>query len=102
METIFKNVFEQLVVLNNFLDKKAFSENDLREEEENYKDFLQTLKELNELLIECKNTPIDDVQAGAENIKRLHLLMDKVSWYIENLHERVTAIFRYYPVPDDL
>lgn len=102
MKKVFKDVLNQLIILNDFVGKKALTESDLKEERENYDNFLQTMKEMEELLIVFKNTPINDIRAGSKNIKRLHLLMDKLSWYMENLHERVRTVFKHYPVPDDL
>lgn len=97
MEKIFKDVFEQLVVLNDFLGRKVFTQGDLCEEKENYEDFSQTLKELNELLIVYKNTPMDDVRSGCKNLLEFHTLMDGLRWYVQNLHDRVIDVLKQYP-----
>lgn len=102
MEKIFKDILNQLVVLNNFLDKKAFNEDDFQEEEESYNNFLQRLKELNELLVVYKNTSVNDVYAGSKNIMELHILMSALSNYVQNLHDRIIDVLKQYPMSDGM
>jgi hypothetical protein len=102
MEEMFKGVFEELIRINKFLDNNVLRKEDIAEERENYDDFLQTLKKLNELLITFQMTPIEDFRKGTENLVHLHSFMSSLSWYINNLHERVIDTIKHYPVPDDL
>ena len=102
MEKVFKNIFEELIRINKFLDNNAFTKSDISEEQENYDDFVRTLKELHELLIIFEKTPLEDFQKGTENLVHLHGFMSSLSWYIDNLHQRVIDTIKHYPVADDL
>ena len=94
MEELFKDIIDQLVIINNSLKIKALTKKDLKEEEKNYDNFVDEIKELNLLLMTMQHTPIADVRQGSKNLMELHVLMDCAHWHAQNVHQRVVDVLK--------
>lgn len=56
MEELFKNITDQLVIINSFFKLKVLTQKDIKEEQQNYNNFVDRIKELN-LLLETMRYP---------------------------------------------
>lgn len=98
MNQLLRNITEEIIRLNGVLGNKALSKKDIKEELENYQDFLKVQKKLNVLLKKFKKSSPKNSDDLRENLLALHLLLSDLSWYFDNLHDNVKKIIQSYPL----
>lgn len=100
MERVLRDLTDQIYKYNDILQKKALSEKDIIEEEDNLKDALESMKRLSEKLHELKNKPVGNFNNDKKDILDMHFLLDNLSWYFQNIHDRLRGIMKNYPWQD--
>ena len=101
MNQLLREILNELYRLNNFIEGKAFSKDEIVEEEQNLADLVQTQEKLTLLLEKIKQCPLEEEEKFCNDIIDLHTLTNNLAWYFENLNENVNKIIRNYPFSEE-
>lgn len=101
MNQILKELNKELSRINDYIEKKAFSPEDIADEEKNFARFIETQSKLAELLIKITKNKLDHENQFCEDIMDLHVLTNNLAWYFENLNENVQKLIKCYPFSKD-
>lgn len=97
MQKLLRQLTDEIYRINEFLGKKALSDKEIAEEEENLKDLLETQEKLKDVLEKIKKCPLNDENLFCDQIIELHVLKSNMEWYFQNLNENVQKIIENYP-----
>lgn len=97
MNELLRELTNELYRLNDFLEKKAFSSEEIDQEEKNFEKIIETQKKLTQALNNIKKCSLENEDKFCEDIIELHTLTHNLAWYFENLNENIQKIIQHYP-----
>lgn len=94
---ILNNAYKEMYRVDKFLGDIVFSKEDIIDEKEYRKEMIQSFIELKSLFQNLHECPLEDENKFAEAMVSLHVKLNNIAWYFNNMHNGLRKLIQHYP-----